>query len=92
MEDRTAKLARIGSDAAMLAAALYLKQEGHDPAKVDTSALCVHIRAALRVRIPEAMRDANEAMACGMAGAASATFMASMKLAGIDAGRAFLAA
>lgn len=38
MEDRTAKLARIGSDAAMLAAALYLKQEGHDPAKVDTSA------------------------------------------------------
>lgn len=45
------------------------------------------LRANLKIRLPEALRDAREAMECGMTQVAETTFAASIAIAGIDAAK-----
>lgn len=81
-------LAAIASNSAMEAAAAYIRARGLKDGidfKIDTliEALRRHSKTALDL----AMRDAREALACGMQDVAVATFTATFKLAGIEAAK-----
>jgi hypothetical protein len=80
----TERLGTAAADAAMRAAVEYLRTRGLE---VNTDRLVDALRAHVKARLPEALRDAREALACRMTGAATATFLASMQLAGIDAAK-----
>jgi hypothetical protein len=73
-----------GCEVAMRAAAKYIRTHG---LKADMDVLIVSLRANAKIRLPKAMADAKEALDCGMAQVAEATFLAEMALAGIDAAK-----
>jgi hypothetical protein len=73
-----------GCEAAMRAAAEYLRVHGLT-ADLDTLLAC--LRANAKIRLPQALAEAKEALDCGMAQVAEATFRATMALAGIDAAK-----
>lgn len=68
----------------------WLDRQSHH--QVDAKALAPHLRARLQAAIPAALEDAKEAIECRMTEIAAATFAASIKVAGIAAGRDALAA
>jgi hypothetical protein len=49
--------------------------------------LTAALKAAVKRRLPQALADAREALACHMDQAAEATFLAEMRLAGIEAAK-----
>jgi hypothetical protein len=55
--------------------------------KADDHALSECINAWVKIKFPEAMQDAKDAIDCGMTQAAIATFNASMICAGIEAAK-----
>lgn len=63
--------------------------ESHPEAVVDLrGALFAEcLRANLKIRLPEALRDAREAIDAGMGAIADTTFAASVALAGVDAAK-----
>lgn len=77
-------LGKVAAEVAMGAAILYLKQHNLD---ADTGALAECLRTWCRIKLPEALRDAKEAIAAHMPQAAEATFRATMALAGIEAAK-----
>ena len=77
-------LAQVATDTAILAAATYLRKHGlQAPPEVLSSFLMDWIK----IKLPEALRDAKEAIDAGMAEAAQQTFLASMMQAGIEAAK-----
>lgn len=59
----------------------------HPEARRDDAAFAECLRANLKIRLPEALRDAKEAMDAGMSKIAETTFAATIALAGIDAAK-----
>ncbi len=55
--------------------------------QADPTALAECLRSWCKIKFPEAMRDAKEAIDCGMVQAAQVTFHASMIQAGIEAAK-----
>ncbi len=55
--------------------------------RADPSALAECLRSWCKIKFPEAMRDAKEAIDCGMGQVAQATFGATMLQAGIEAAK-----
>lgn len=53
---------------------------------------CREVRAEMKKAIGPALADARQAVEAGMSGMASATFLASMRLAGIEGAKRVLAA
>lgn len=78
------EVGRIGAETAMRAAAEYLRAHS---LQADTRALCECIRSWIKIKLPEALRDAKEALDAGMGQVAETTFRASMALAGIEAAK-----
>lgn len=70
--------------AAARGAAEYLKAHG---LTADNEALAECLRANIKIRIPDALREAKEAMGCNMGRVAELTFGASMMQAGIEAAK-----
>jgi hypothetical protein len=79
------KLGTIAANAAMESAAAYLAKWGMT--KIDYRAATEIIRRHVRAALDKAFDEAGEAFACGMDEIASATFLASMRLAGIAAAK-----
>ena len=77
-------LGSLAANQVMLAAAEYC--HAHN-LKADPGALAECCRAHARLRLPEALADAKEAVDCGMKQVAVATFVATMRLAGIEAAK-----
>lgn len=80
----TDELGTIGAKAAMRAAAAYLLV--HE-LEADVDALIGCLRSWCRIKLPQALRDAKEAIDAGMGRVAEATFCATMAAAGIEAAR-----
>lgn len=55
--------------------------------KADSGALADCLRAILKIRLPQALNEVREAMDLRMDKVAQATFVASMRLAGIEAAK-----
>jgi hypothetical protein len=62
----------------------YLRVHG---LTADMTALSECIRSWVKIKLPDALGDAREALACGMGHVAEQTFAASMMLAGIEAAK-----
>lgn len=77
-------LGRLAADAAMRAAVEYIHVHN---LQADTAALLECIRSWCRIKLPEALKDAKEALECGMGQIAEATFLATMRQAGIEAAK-----
>ena len=77
-------LARFAVDAAARSAVEYLKAHN---LKADPDALLSCIRSWCKIKLPEALRDAKDALDAGMSQAAEQTFAATMALAGIEAAK-----
>lgn len=80
----TESLAQVAANIVVKAAVTYL-QVHHLTA--DQAALAECCKSWTRIKLPEAIRDAKEAMDCHMHQAAEATFKASLIQAGIEAAR-----
>ena len=78
------KLIRVAADTAMRAAADYLITKG---LRYDLDALVARIRSWIKIKLPEALRDAQQALDANMPQIAAAAFLASMRLAGIEAAK-----
>jgi len=84
-EERMAdRLGGVAAEAAMRSAAEYLL---HHDLTAEPSALCACLRSWIKIKLDEALRDAKQALEAHMPGAAEATFLASMRLAGIEAAK-----
>ena len=81
---RTEHLAAIAIQSAAMAARAYLNN--HD-LSADPDALCECIKSHVKISLPVALADAQQALDVGMKDAAAATFIASMRLAGIEAAK-----
>jgi hypothetical protein len=83
--------ARTAADTAMRGAADYLTSQGTLDAFRHNAAACERliqaIRRTVRETLDSALDDAKAAIDAHMAGAAAATFVASMRLAGIAAAK-----
>jgi hypothetical protein len=77
-------LVTIACEISMRAAINYLQV--HD-LTADDKALSECLRDWCKIKLPQAMADAKEAIECGMTKAAEATFAATMRLAGIEAAK-----
>ena len=66
-------------------ASIYL--ERHNLKAESPESLAESLWAMVKFRLPEALRDAKEALACGMGKVAEMTFAATMAEAGIDAAK-----
>ncbi len=55
--------------------------------KADETALLACCKSWLKIKLPEAMRDAKEAMDCGMNQAAEMTFKVTLAQGGIEAAK-----
>ena len=86
--DATNALADRAVEIATWAARDYLR--AHKPAADQSPALPAAIVAEVQAAVPEALADAKEALSLGMGQYAVATFGASMRLAGIRAGKTVL--
>lgn len=78
------ELGRIASDATILGAIDYIRA---NHLKVDRRTLTETCRSMAKARIMGALADAKAAIEAGMDKVASATFVASMRLAGIEAAK-----
>jgi hypothetical protein len=80
----TTTLADVAIQYVLRGAAQYLAT--HKLTATD-SALAACCRAWAKIKLPEAMADAKEALACNMGSVAEMTFAASMTAAGIEAAK-----
>jgi len=80
-------LADIAAEAAMKGAAEWLAVNKIVPTAPTLMALTANLKATIAAALPQALADAREATECGMAQIAGATFVASMRLAGINAAK-----
>lgn len=80
-------LGRLASDVAMRAFVDYARRQRKT---FDLDVAIATLRRVCRERVHEALADAREALDCGMGAAAEATFVSSMRLAGIDAAKEVL--
>jgi hypothetical protein len=78
------RLADVAVEIAARAAVAYLRQHNID---ADPRALEATLKSWVKIKLPEALRDAKQALEAGMGQAAEATFKASMALAGIEAAK-----
>ncbi len=78
-------LINVAGETAMRGAAEYLA--AHNLVSNDDKALCECIKSWIKINLPQALADAKEALDAGMEQAANATFLLSMKLAGIEAAK-----
>lgn len=83
--DGPATLGTIAADTAMKAAVEYLIRTGN-PYR-DYEALAAELRLGVVAAMPGALDDAKEAIEAGMSSMAQATFITSMRLAGIEAAK-----
>lgn len=83
-ENKNMNLAEIATQTAMQAAVEYLRVHN---LKANDAALVSCLKAWCKIKLPEALRDAKEAFDCGMHQVGQATFLATMKLAGIEAAK-----
>ena len=81
------RFASASANHAMTAAAEYIRQ--HGLAVSDYEAACVVLRREVKAVLNEALDYAKAAMEAGMGAMAEATFIASMRLAGIAAAKEF---
>ena len=77
-------LVKFAVDAAIRGAVEYLK--AHNLA-ADPDALLSCVRSWCKIKLPEALRDAKDALDAGMSEVAEQTFAATMALAGIEAAK-----
>ena len=77
-------LGSIAADTAMKAAIQYLTE--HD-LEADDDVLVDHLRSCMKAKMPEAIKDASDAIAVGMGKIAETTFLLSAALAGIEAAK-----
>ena len=75
------------ADLSMNAAATYCHENKIDTTEVDV--LLAHLQTEVKVVIEDAIADAKAAIDANMVEMASATFAASMRLAGINAAKKF---
>lgn len=80
-------LGTLAAEVAMRSAAEYVRVNNLRVHDYDAAAEC--IRAHCKARLSDALRDAKEALDCGMMQVAQATFKATMALAGIEAAKEF---
>jgi len=78
-------LTEVAATIAARSAGRYL--ERHNLKAESPESLAESLRAMVKIRLPEALRDAKEALDCHMDKAAEATFAATMAEAGIDAAK-----
>lgn len=81
------RLGTMAAEAAMRAAAEYIRGRRVPITDELVGKLTEILRAGLRAGLDDAMADAREAIDAGMGHAADATFMASMRLIGIRAAK-----
>lgn len=77
-------LGSLAANQVMLAASEYCHANN---LRADPEALAECCRSHARLRLPEALADAKEAIDCRMEQVAVATFVATMRLAGIEAAK-----
>lgn len=82
--DPQARLVDAAAQIAMRAAAEYLRRHNLE---ADPAALAATLRAWLKIKLPEGLRDARQALEAGMGKVAEQTFAASMAQAGIEAAK-----
>lgn len=86
MNDTTvAKLVQAAQTYAVRGAQQYL--QAHNLKAISNEALCDCIISWIKIKLPEALHDAKEAMACNMTQIAETAFAASMVQAGIEAAK-----
>jgi len=78
-------LTEVAATIAARSASRYL--ERHNLKAESPESLAESLRAMVKFRLPEALRDAKEALDCGMGKVAEATFATTMALAGIEAAK-----
>ena len=78
-------LTEVAATIAARSARIYL--ERHNLKAESPESLAESLRAMVKFRLPEALRDAKEALDCHMDKAAEATFATTMALAGIEAAK-----
>ena len=78
-------LTEVAATIAAKSARIYL--ERHNLKAESPESLAESLRAMVKFRLPEALRDAKEALDCGMGKVAEATFATTMALAGIEAAK-----
>lgn len=88
MTMNTDRLGTVAANATMTGAAEYIRSKNLSSSQVDLDRLTDECRKAAKAALGQALADAKEALECGMGAAAEATFLASMKLAGIQAAKA----
>ncbi len=79
--------AQIAADTAMRAAAEYIRVHGLKVLDYDAATAC--LKTYVKTRLLQALLDAREAFEAGMGAVAQQTFLASMRLAGIEAAKEF---
>lgn len=84
MTESIDNLGAVAANAAMRASLEYLKAHN---LKAEAGPLAECLRSHVKFRFPLALKDALEALECGMAKVAQSTFLASMALAGIEAAK-----
>ena len=82
--ENASQLIEVATRAASLAAAEYLRTHNQ---KAEPSALAVCLTSWCKIKLPEALADAREALACHMDKIAEMTFAATMAQAGIEAAK-----
>lgn len=77
-------LGTVAANVAMKAAVEYVRVHR---LQYDAEALCNCIKSWCKIMLPQALKDAKEAIDCGMTAIAEMTFKATMAKAGIEAAR-----
>ena len=84
MTTPTGALAEAAMKIATRGAVAYLDK---NHLQADASALAECLRSWVKIQMPQALKDAKEALAVGMGQVAEQTFAASMVLAGVEAAK-----
>jgi hypothetical protein len=84
MKKSVDQFAEIAAKTAMRASAAYLRANGME---AEPETLCTALRSWIRIKFPEALLDAKQALAIGMGQVADATFRATMAECGILAAK-----
>lgn len=80
-------LGSIAAHESMKSAVAYFKSVGHVVAESDIDATCEVIKRHCKEAVGKALEDVRQAMECNMGQVAQATFLASFRLAGINAAK-----
>jgi hypothetical protein len=78
-------LGEIAVKTAAESAVVWMNQNNAKPESTDS--FCESIKAMVKIRLPEALKDAKDAFDANMGACAEQTFIASMRLAGIEAAK-----